>query len=134
MLHSTTTTMFQTMDFNTMWQLLYDHGASAKKEEGTRRFWDTLSEEEQQIAFTTITKKLKEKAFVNFDPIRAIRENIWRAKAQEPTNYRGCVIPQGVQVFSAKYNGVWGMYTREDIDKFHLRVFNTTITGPSPEI
>jgi hypothetical protein len=122
------------MDFNTMWQLLYDHGASAKKEEGTRRFWDTLSEEEQQIAFTTITKKLKEKAFVNFDPIRAIRENIWRAKAPEPTNYRGCVIPQGVQVFSAKYNGVWGMYTREDIDKFHLRVFNMTNTGPSPDI
>ena len=51
------------MDFNTMWQLLYDHGASAKKEEGTRRFWDTLSEEEQQIAFTTITKKLKERAY-----------------------------------------------------------------------
>ena len=117
-----------------MWQLLYDHGASAKKEEGTRRFWDTLSEEEQQIAFTTITKKLNEKAFVNFDPLRAIRENIWRAKAPEPTNYRGCVIPQGVQVFSAKYNGVWGMYTREDIWKFPLRVFNTPITGPSPEI
>ena len=134
MLHSTTTTIFKTMDFNTMWQLLYDHGASAKKEEGTRRFWATLTKEEQQIAFTTITRKLKEKAFVNFDPIRAIRENIWQVKAPEPTNYRGCVIPQGVQVFSAKYNGAWGMYTREDIEKFHLRVFNTTITGSSPEI
>ena len=89
MLHSTTTTIFKTMDFNTMWQLLYDHGASAKKEEGTRRFW---------------------------------------------ANYRGCVIPQGVQVFSAKYNGVWVMYTRDDIEKFHLRVFNTTITGSSPDI
>ena len=33
MLHSTTTTIFKTMDFNTMWQLLYDHRASAKKEE-----------------------------------------------------------------------------------------------------
>ena len=117
-----------------MWQLLYDHGASAKKEEGTRRFWATLTKEEQQIAFTTITRKLKEKAFVNFDPIRAIRENTWQAKAPEPTNYRGCIIPQGVQVFSAKYNGAWGMYTREDIEKFHLRVFNTTITGSSPEI
>jgi len=121
------------MDFNAIWQLLYDHGASARKEEGTRRFWTTLTEDEQQIAFTTITRKLREKAFVNFDPIRAIRENIWHAKAPEPTNYRGCVIPQGVQVFSAKYNGAWGMYTREDIEKFHLRVFNITNTGSSPD-
>lgn len=73
------------MDFNTMWQLLYDHGASAKKEEGTRRFWETLTDKEQQIAFTTITKKLKEKAFVNFDPIRAIRENIWQARSKPRT-------------------------------------------------
>ena len=117
------------MDFNVIWLLLYNHGASAKKEEGTRRYWTTLTEEEQQIAFTTITRKLKEKAFVNFDPIQAIRENIWQAQEPVPTNYRGCAIPNGVQVFSAKYNGAWGMYTPEDIEKFHLETYSRLPVG-----
>ena len=58
------------MDFNAIWQLLYDHGASARKEEGTRRFWTTLTEDEQQIAFTTITRKLRERCMGYVHPGR----------------------------------------------------------------
>ena len=42
------------MNFNELWNLLYQHGASAKKEEGTRRFWNTLTPQQQSYAFTTI--------------------------------------------------------------------------------
>ena len=55
--------------------MLYEHGASAKKKEGTRRYWSTLSSEQQQHALITISRKLEEGRFVQFDPIRAIKEN-----------------------------------------------------------
>ena len=110
------------IEFNDMWQLLLNNGASTRKEEGTRRYWLTLSEEQQRIAFSNISRKLSEKAFVNYDPIRAIKENSWQAKGKQPTNYRGRSAPQE-PIFSAKYNGEWGMYTRADIDAFHMEVY-----------
>ena len=60
--------------FEEIWRVLYEHGASSRKEEGTRRYWETLSPEQQERAFTTISSKLKEGKFVQYDPIRAIKE------------------------------------------------------------
>ena len=108
--------------FEDMWQVLYDNGASAKKEEGTRCFWESLSPDVQEAVFTTITTKLREKKFVWYDPIRAIQENMRRIKQPEPTNYRGRVIPTGLKVFSAKWNGSFGMYTAEDIARFGMEI------------
>ena len=65
--------------FNDLWALLYDHGASAKKEEGTRRYWATLTPQQQRHVFTTISTKLRENKFVQYDPIRAIKENAPKA-------------------------------------------------------
>ena len=105
-----------------MWQKLYANGASSKQEEGTRRYWVTLSSEDKQRVFTTITKKLDEGKFVWYDPIRAIQENL-RCNGKQtqsgPTDYNGRKLPKA-PVFSAKYNGKWGMYTQEDIDRYHL--------------
>ena len=61
--------------FNKLWALLYEHGASARKEEGTRRHWGTLTLEQQKGVLTNITNKLAEGRFVQYDPIRAIKEN-----------------------------------------------------------
>ena len=108
--------------FEDMWQVLYDNGASAKKEEGTRCFWESLSPDVQEAVFTTITTKLREGKFVQYDPIRAIQENMRRIKQPEPTNYRGRVIPTGLKVFSAKWNGSFGMYTAEDIARFGMEI------------
>ena len=63
--------------------MLYDHGASAKKEEGTRRYWATLSPEQQRYVYTTISTKLREDKFVQYDPIRAIKENLPKVKKQK---------------------------------------------------
>ena len=60
--------------FEPVWQALYEHGASAKKEEGARRFWAGLSAEQQVRASTTIIRRIKEGKFVQYDPIRAIKE------------------------------------------------------------
>ena len=39
-----------------------------------------------------------------------------------PTNYRGRAIPPGIKVFSAAYNGTFGMYTQQDIARYHLEL------------
>ena len=62
--------------------MLYEHGASAKKEEGTRRYWATLTPQQQRQVFTTISTKLREDKFVQYDPIRAIKENLRKARKQ----------------------------------------------------
>ena len=66
--------------FNALWAMLYEHGASEKKEEGTRRYWSTLTSQQQQQVFTTISTKLREDKFVQYDPIRAIKENLRNAR------------------------------------------------------
>ena len=68
--------------FDALWAMLYDHGASAKKEEGTRRYWATLTTQQQRQVFTTISTKLREDKFVQYDPIRAIKENLRKARKQ----------------------------------------------------
>ena len=73
--------------FNALWALLYDHGASAKKEEGTRRYWATLTPQQQQAVFTSISTKLREDKFVQYDPIRAIKENMPKAPKPHILSY-----------------------------------------------
>ena len=71
-------------NFSKLWSALYNHGSSKKSREATERYWSSLSPREQEVAFRTITSKLEEGKFVQFDPIRAIRENI-RPVNQDPT-------------------------------------------------
>ena len=105
------------MDFNTIWPLLLTNGASSRKEEGTRRYWLTLSDEQQQIAFRNISRKLAERAFVHYDPIRAIKENSWQVKERQPEFLKGNEKGDLVQV---RYNGLYKICTRETMKKFNL--------------
>ena len=108
-----------------MWTVLHEHGAGWRKEEGTKRYWETLSEEQQAHAYTTITKKLADGLFVHYDPIQAIKETLWslaETKDADPTNYQGRALPAGKIVVSAKYNGVWGFYTLEDAEAHGMQI------------
>ena len=106
------------MDFNIIWPLLLSNGASPRKEEGTRRYWLTLSDEQQQIAFNNISRKLAERAFVHYDPIRAIKENSWQAKERQPQWLRGDEAEDIVQV---KYNGSFKLCSRATMELFGLQ-------------
>ena len=66
--------------FNNIWQLLYDHGATDKRKNECAQLWDSLTPQQQQQLFTTISNKLKEEKFVHYDPLRAMRENIRKAR------------------------------------------------------
>ena len=105
------------MSFEELWQLLYDHGASAKKYEGTKNYWLTLTPQQREQVSASISSKLAAGKFVQYDPIRAIRENT--PKNTEPTNYNGKALPDEPVVI-ARWNGVWGTYTESDVRKYHM--------------
>ncbi len=62
--------------FETTWDALVENGSSRRNREATKRFWDTLSADQQSRAYERITRKVREGRFVQYDPIRAIKENI----------------------------------------------------------
>ena len=108
------------MEFNQIYQLLESHGTIPSKRIAASDLWATLTEQQQAFVCSTIEKKISDGKFVHFDPVKAIRENLPKVKLNAPHNYRGEIIPSGLQVFSAAYNGVFGMYTQADIKTYGL--------------
>lgn len=102
--------------------MLYEHGASEKKKEGTRRYWATLTSDQQQQVFTAIRWKLEVGRFVQYDPIRAIKENIRNHRALEPTNYNGLKLKSDVQYVIARYRGSYGTYSIQDAKAFRMEI------------
>ena len=105
--------------FEEIWQTLYDHGASSKKEEGTRRYWEQLSPEQQERVFTTITSKLREGKFVQYDPIRAINEAVRSIKPLTPEFLRG---DEGGYIVQVRYNGAFKLCRKETATAFGLTI------------
>ena len=60
---------------------------------------------------------MAERAFVHYDPIRAIKENSWQVKEQQPEFLKGNEEGDLVQV---RYNGLYKICTRETMKKFNL--------------
>lgn len=108
--------------FETVWQALVDNGSSKRNHDATERFWNTLSPKQQEFAYKNIPRKVKEGRFVQYDPIRAIKENIRSHRALEPTNYNGRNLKSGVQYVIAKYNGSYGTYCIEDARTFGMEI------------
>ena len=111
-------------EFEAVWQALYENGSSRKNHDATKRFWDTLTPAQQHQAFMRITQKARAGGFLQYDPIRAIKENSRKYQTIEPTNLNqtaqgGTMMATG-QAEIAFYNGSWGVYSLEDIKTFNL--------------
>ena len=65
-----------------LWAKLYDHGASDRKKEGTERYWRTLDSEQQAGVYNSISRKLASGGWVQYDPIRAIKEHTPKKRRQ----------------------------------------------------
>ena len=108
-----------TNEFEQTWQALVENGTSKRNKDATKRFWDTLTPAQQHQAYVRITQRAHEGGFLQYDPIRAIKENIRRLQVVGPTNYNWRTLPNE-PTETAFYNGKWGVYTLEDIKKFNL--------------
>lgn len=104
-------------EFESVWQSLVENGTSRRNKEPTYRYWLTLSPEQRHLAYLNITKKANENAFLNFNPIQAIRENCRfykKAKGLLPINYNGKPVIDGLMrakpLVSAVFKGQYGVY------------------------
>jgi len=115
-----------TDEFEATWQALFLNGSSRKSRDATRRFWDTLTAAEQHTACLSITQRVKENRFVQYDPIRAIRENIRKPLCKEPTNLNGSAAYDRAirreRVVCAKYGTAFGVYTLAEAEEFHMEI------------
>ena len=71
------------INFEQIWSLLYDHGATDKRKCDCAALWDRLTDDQRLQLYTTISRKIREDKFLHFDPLRAMRENIRRSKREE---------------------------------------------------
>jgi hypothetical protein len=108
--------------FEIVWQALVENGTSKRNHDAAERFWNTLSPKQQDLAYANIPWKVKEGKFVQYDPIRAIKENSRKYLLPEPTNYNGLSLKQGVQYVIAKYKGSYGTYSLVEAMEFGMEV------------
>ena len=101
-------------EFEEVWEALVDNGSSKKNREAVKRYWDTLTAKQQE--------KVKEGKFVQYDPIRAIKENCRPHQVVGPTNYNGRGLKAGVRYVIAKYKGSYGTYSLEEAREFGMEI------------
>ena len=103
-------------DFESYWAAITADNKFEDRKEAAREEWTKYPEKHVPI----MQWLKKHGSYPGRNPFFFIQDFKVRRSKGQPTNYRGQIIPPGVQVFSAKYNGTWGMYTQEDIDAFGL--------------
>jgi len=108
--------------FETVWEALVENGTSKRNHDATEQFWRTLTPQQQDVVYKNIPWKVKEGKFVQYDPIRAIKENSRKYQLPEPTNYNGRRLKPGVQYVIARYNGTYGTYTLTEAKEFGLEI------------
>lgn len=112
--------------FETVWQALVEHGSSQRNREAVKQYWDTLTRVQQDRAYKNIPRKVREDKFVQYDPIKAIRENIRKYQAVEPINYNGnSMIDEAkktTRLVSARYYGQTGIYTLADAQEHGMAI------------
>ena len=107
--------------FDQFWQQLYDHGASLYHKHDCSDLWESLTPDQQQQLHDAIAAKLRDRRFVDYNPMRAMRDNLRQLTAQQaPTNYFGRPLPRGNTYSRADYLGSRGLYTEQDVLTHHM--------------
>ena len=108
--------------FETVWQALVENGSSKRNHDAVKRYWDSLTPKQQNLVCKNIPQKVKDGKFVQYDPIRAIKENARTYQLPEPTNYNGRSLKPGVQYVIARYKNAYGTYSLQDAKDFGMEV------------
>ena len=106
------------MDFNDYWRAMNPSQEYDNRKMAARIAWDEHPEKHQAI----MTWLAQHGDYSERNPYFFILDFTPPRPKGQPTNYRGRSVPQE-PIFSAKYNGEWGMYTRADIEAFHMEVY-----------
>jgi len=71
--------------FDYIWQLLAGHGSTSTNRLECARLWDTFTTDQQRQLYRTISAKIKAGKFVNYDPVKALQENMRHLEKQQLT-------------------------------------------------
>lgn len=112
--------------FEIVWQALVENGTSKRNHDATERFWNTLSQKQKDLVFKNIPRKVTEGKFVQYDPIRAIKENSRQYQLPQPENLNMTskfdTLVKTVPLVSAAYNGTFGIYTLAEAEQFGMDI------------
>ena len=109
------------MDFETYWGTIQPDAKYDNRKESARAEWNAHPEKH-----ATIMRWLQRHGpypmrnpyfFIQDFTVRTLK-----AVKTEPMNYNGRSLDANVEYVSAKYNGAWGLYTREDVSAFEMEV------------
>lgn len=115
--------------FETVWNALVENGTSKRNHDATERYWNTLTRKQKDVVYENIPRKVKEGKFMQYDPIRAIKENSRSYQMPEPVNYNGRRLKPGVTYVIAKYKGAFGTYSLEEAREFGMEI-KSIISNP----
>ena len=74
--------------FDFLWQLVQNHGGVAENYKAElARVWAEYSLEEQRHIYRSIRDKLRADKFVNYNPVKAVRENAPKAKPPQVLSF-----------------------------------------------
>ena len=107
------------MDFNRFLTLFQPDKEFTNRLSATQRLWDQSSAAKQQAIIAWLETH---GAYKGRNPYFFIQDFEVKSPTSTPTDYNNHPLPD-IPVFSAKYNGKWGMFTQEDIDKFLLETY-----------
>jgi len=68
--------------FSELWALFRQHGSSTKREAECAQLWEGYSQNMRDVLYETIRKKLEQRKFVHYDPLRAMQENVEALRSQ----------------------------------------------------
>ena len=112
--------------FEIVWQALVENGTSKRNHDATERFWNTLSQKQKDLVFKNIPRKVKDGKFVQYDPIRAIKENSRQYQLPQPENLNMTskfdTLIKKVPLVCAAYNGTFGIYTLAEAEQFGMDI------------
>lgn len=62
--------------FDFLWQMLDKHGVIERYKGDCFDLWNTFSLEQQRLIYRSIRDKIRAGQFVNYHPVKAVRDNI----------------------------------------------------------
>ena len=62
--------------FDFLWQMLDEHGVIERYKGECFDLWNTFTLDQQRLIYKAIRDKLKAGQFVNYHPVKAVRDNI----------------------------------------------------------
>jgi len=74
--------------FDFLWQLVCNHGGVAENYKADlARVWDEYSLDQQRCIYRSIRDKLRAGKFVNYNPVKAVRENAPKRKPPQVLSF-----------------------------------------------